>query len=774
MRTFNAPRILRFLRTSLIIASLSVAVFVFFFAIIECVVRFVLSGSSDPVMKLVLRGEAFPLVEHPRYVTDANGILVARPATPGTNEEGYRSPPIDEDPDGRKTVLLLGDSFTWGETAYPLSQSYADRIRDAGYKTINLGIPSTGPTQYEAQAGLYVPRLKPDAVCVFFYTYNDYIVEGPIRPGLARCYETEGGLFNATSGDGRQLSPEDLCAWNTYSHTPWMEPLASLLWHTVTGRILLVSASQPDLGREQVAFVYSQLDHIRATCEANHARFFLFLVPTVPSQSNDDNSVAFAQTTFNPLHPVAPDGLVEQDYRHPPDKHFNNAGHAKMARCVLEQLQAAGLEPHPGAGPGDTAINLVPPSPAMEDLINALALTGDSRDQAVELVRRMQLQVAGIYAREPVGGGLSPCMLLAKNEAPEPVVQDQSPVPGNTYAGLVKEVALEAFRQLYDVLGPDARRSLKRLPMERFVALRMQHDAVREKADALAGRPRKLTWEEFAQALWLSPSQAEQAKPLLNALKDGLAEVLSRPAEGNAPSPIENLASHMASAPGAAPDPRMLVEYMAAHREAVSRKPYMEVFGEKAAKDTAAFIALLTSPQQTAYGGLPIDSMMSVDTGHDPLGERCAAMAKAIVANGSGTAKGSTESPWDHLCNSLQLKPDQKASLKKIVDTLKDANVALLKQPPQGGGNSPIEVLRNAVRADPQSAFKRFQQYTAEHPVTASGEKYEETIKRAEINAREEARALMDAAQRERFDALKLGAMADLDTGHDPLKEALR
>ena len=57
--------------------------------------------------------------------------------------------------------MFLGDSYTWGSSARPITESFVDLVKRAGYCTFNFGIPGTDPCQYAALAEKWLPLLHP-------------------------------------------------------------------------------------------------------------------------------------------------------------------------------------------------------------------------------------------------------------------------------------------------------------------------------------------------------------------------------------------------------------------------------------------------------------------------------------------------------------------------------------------------------------------------------------------------------------------------------------
>lgn len=89
------------------------------------------------------------------------------------NSDGFRSIPFRHLPNDRPSVLLLGDSFTFGYAAGTRYNSFGDVLLARGYTVYNSGVTATDPAQYLAVAQEWIPRLRPDVVVVNFYLGND-------------------------------------------------------------------------------------------------------------------------------------------------------------------------------------------------------------------------------------------------------------------------------------------------------------------------------------------------------------------------------------------------------------------------------------------------------------------------------------------------------------------------------------------------------------------------------------------------------------------------
>lgn len=284
--------------------------------------------------------EDIRLAPNPQFVTNAEGLWVANHHRQGVNPDGYRSPPLDEPTRGRKTLLLLGDSFTWGMSASPLSEAFPEKLRHAGYKVCNLGIPGIATVQYRAQAESLVPRVKPDAVCVFFYTGNDFDLEPPIVTGRPRNYETNIAELRALRMDGSPIpfeaATEEFAA--RYGTGIWSRLYRQGM---ATGIATVSRAWSGPTDEDRAAVALENLRAISAVAAQNGARFYLVLLPTRPELATELS--ASAPERLRALSPITVPGLGAGHFAPMPDAHYNNAGHTVVAEFAAEHLKQTGL-----------------------------------------------------------------------------------------------------------------------------------------------------------------------------------------------------------------------------------------------------------------------------------------------------------------------------------------------------------------------------------------------------------------------------------------------
>jgi hypothetical protein len=273
------------------------------------------------------------------------------------NRDGFRGPDFLPNDSSRKKIMLIGDSFTWGATAKPIDSCYADRLRLPGYQVLNLGIPGTDPDQYARLARHYVPTLRPDIVCLFFYMANDVLHHRQdLLPFQNRYHVTNIGWLNPfLDGDYIGGPVETYAYYVERLHLPKTSlfnricastVIGTKFWEIAEGRGWIKSGRGPMLQARIDAFrreskmppISGQyLREVQAVCHQYHVPFRLFIIPTHNNLQppNDANSAGL----FQGIDYRFPGNLGSEDYYPKPDGHFNNKGHRKMAEFVMKEIE---------------------------------------------------------------------------------------------------------------------------------------------------------------------------------------------------------------------------------------------------------------------------------------------------------------------------------------------------------------------------------------------------------------------------------------------------
>jgi hypothetical protein len=261
------------------------------------------------------------------------------------NSDGFRSIEFKTTVTQEKTILLLGDSFAWGGSAKPITDSFADLIAREGYLVFNAGIPGTDPGQYAYLARKYIPILKPNIVAVTLYLGNDITRPSTMRPNQNLYHVTDQLWLYGFDEKGKYLSPEEsfrLHYYLDYSPDILKNKVKFLIMKSVIGKrawLFLRSMRRQAEGNSGVTIVNlvkKSLLEIQDVSEKYHARFFLFIIPTRDHvKIKDRKSLGHS---FAGLDPRMPDFLTADDYNELPDGHFNNSGHYKYSRFILRTI----------------------------------------------------------------------------------------------------------------------------------------------------------------------------------------------------------------------------------------------------------------------------------------------------------------------------------------------------------------------------------------------------------------------------------------------------
>lgn len=295
----------------------------------------------------------------PSYFTDSEGIFrvdtslvkdrkqrLAEGAV--INAAGFRGNEFTPIQTGKTKIFFIGDSFTWGAMARPLTKSFPDLVEKAGYYVYNGGMPGTDPLQYARLAEKYVPLLKPDVTAVCLYLGND--LKGYVRalePNKNLHYSTDigfilgyddRGVYFDNAGQAIDYLKKQKCGCTDNLGEDF-------LYKTVIGKAVynlfhLKNYLKPDPKR---LWVKESLEKIGRVCQQNGSRFMLFLLPHKDPEKSRLNLKLV--TSFKLPAYYYPDQFKISDYSPPPDRHFNNRGHRKYARFIVKTLKKEGFRP---------------------------------------------------------------------------------------------------------------------------------------------------------------------------------------------------------------------------------------------------------------------------------------------------------------------------------------------------------------------------------------------------------------------------------------------
>ena len=288
----------------------------------------------------------------PRPETVFDSLYLAYLRRP-LNEEGLRTIPFKPVTTDRPKIMLIGDSFTWGESAIPLYNSFADRLAARGYLVYNMGIAGTDPVQYYATAKKYIPLLQPDVVIVNFYTGNDLIYrKRPLHEEFE--YVTNAGDFFADPA-GKHLSPQE--AYEFYKQLFFIPEttffnrlcsqtvITSLFW----GILYEWDKVQHPPNKRYKKYPHTEnpvsefyIEKIKRIAKKHESLWMLSIIPSCCDDEKGQRvklSPALLKQTFEKLNYHVPQNLTINDYVED-QSHFDNIGHKKYADFLQRKIDS--------------------------------------------------------------------------------------------------------------------------------------------------------------------------------------------------------------------------------------------------------------------------------------------------------------------------------------------------------------------------------------------------------------------------------------------------
>ena len=311
-------------------------------SLVELVDSFRAADVSNPFTSMIAKIEA----KEAGARTDLENAYLAYSRSP-LNSEGFRSIEFERY-EGAPSVLLVGDSFTWGYSADPLTHSFADHLAAAGYAVFNTGITAVGPAQYEVLGRKWLAELRPDFVIVNFYMANDIVwFEQKLLPHQFTQYPTNVGFFEAAPRGEYFDNFRDAYEFtlqfyripdvDTSVLNRWCArtALGTKLWAWMarTGRVSRYAARFADYAKRNEGYQSrhplseTHLERIKETSESVGTRFILAVIPDLPGSVSHGHE---PEDIFDTLDYHIPH-LELADYHPRPDAHFNNEGHRKYA-----------------------------------------------------------------------------------------------------------------------------------------------------------------------------------------------------------------------------------------------------------------------------------------------------------------------------------------------------------------------------------------------------------------------------------------------------------
>lgn len=269
------------------------------------------------------------------------------------NKEGFRSIPFKQYKSDRPKVLIIGDSFVYGMSAFPYYNSFADILLTKGYLIYAAGIPGTDPAQYAAILEKYISLLNPDIVILCFFEGNDYMrFSREVSANKPHEHITNAGLLNSSPW-GVYLNAEEAYDYyyrlvtipesspNLFNKICSKSVIGSLFWNITYKAGWVnhnIANSYDSLMSVSVnpMLTVSYINKIDSTCNAENVRLLNVVIPDCISFHNENkiwleidtfmaNKVFSGKQYFYPKTVNRKTDIENYGY------HFNNSGSEKFA-----------------------------------------------------------------------------------------------------------------------------------------------------------------------------------------------------------------------------------------------------------------------------------------------------------------------------------------------------------------------------------------------------------------------------------------------------------
>lgn len=272
--------------------------------------------------------------------------------------------------------------------------------------------------------------------------------------------------------------------------------------------------------------------------------------------------------------------------------------------------------------------------------------------------------------------------------------------------------------------------------------------------------------ELLAEDLLLSAEQSTAIRRALEDYQDEVCALLGRPA-ANGISPLDVVIEAIKQGLPDHERHAQMTAYMREQVEPVSGQSFETGMLEAGYRCNRTVLGQLELNQHAALkSGVPVN-IIDIDTGYDPI-------LAQITARLSGDAASDDSRAWAKVRAVLGLDEAQALRVRGLLDALKQKFAALCARPASKGLPSPLETLVDALKRgvqSPQSVF--LEQLTQAQPADATGS-YAFEVSLLESECRKLIEAALSPEQRAAFEGLGLNSLLDVQTGLDPLDDALK
>lgn len=256
------------------------------------------------------------------------------------NMDGFFSIPFVPIKSDKPSVLMLGDSFTWGHDTNNKTNSFVNELLAKGYVIYNTGISGVDVAQYEAVAKKYIPLLKPNIVILNFFLGNDVqytkrIVDAEHPPvffatnagNLMSVYDTI-QFITAKDAYENMLNQSYIIPQNFTQKIIVKSSVLTQIWIVFNNFKMptTVYGSFKELKRLTKPSCNEEINNIKEICKKYNSKFELLVIPDFMYKNNDVKDFPYLFENIDYI--MSPVGKENYNLS---NGHFNDEGHYEYA-----------------------------------------------------------------------------------------------------------------------------------------------------------------------------------------------------------------------------------------------------------------------------------------------------------------------------------------------------------------------------------------------------------------------------------------------------------
>ena len=271
------------------------------------------------------------------------------------NRNGFYSLPFEKKSDSIPSILLLGDSFTWGHSASDCTNSFANILLSRGWQVFNTGISGADVSQYIAILRKYGESIRPDIVICNFFMGNDVqYFERELSEKVPLNYHTNAGvIYSNHSGipfDTAEKAYFNIIRNMVIPKTTYVNKLFSstvistLLWEFLVNLGMIEHQFFVGPPYPEHPITVRQIQEMQSICDVLGAELILSVIPKMENgKIHGAESIPhlFGEIPYH--QPILEVSMYDKE-----DGHFNDEGHFVYANylegILLSELEKLGSD----------------------------------------------------------------------------------------------------------------------------------------------------------------------------------------------------------------------------------------------------------------------------------------------------------------------------------------------------------------------------------------------------------------------------------------------